>query len=119
MLSEAEMLGCKSIDFSMDVNTKLLLYQGELLAYVEWYRLVGKLNYLPAVSIVSQSLRTTNLKTIMRILRYLQKASGRGLLYLDHEHTRVADISDANWAGCLFDRRSITRYCVFLGENLV
>ena len=31
LLSEADMLGCKSIDFLIDVNTKLLPDQGGLL----------------------------------------------------------------------------------------
>jgi len=52
-------------------------------------------------------------------LRYLKKAPGRGLLYSDQRHTRIAGFSDADWAGCPFDRRSTTGYCVFLGGNLV
>jgi len=61
------MLGCKSIDSSMDVNTKLLSDQGKLLDDVGRYRrLVGKLNYLTVtkpdiifvVSVVSQFLST-------------------------------------------------------------
>ena len=35
LLSETGMLGCRSIDFLMDVNTKLLPDQGELLENVE------------------------------------------------------------------------------------
>jgi len=56
---------------------------------------------------------------VMRILRYLKKALGRGLLYSYHGHTRVVRFSDADWKMCSFDRRMITGYCVFLGENLV
>ena len=131
MLSEAGMLGCRSNDSPMDVNLKLLPDQGELLEDVGRYRrLVGKLNYLTvtrpdisfAVSVVSQFLSapmTTHLEAILRILRYLKKAPGRGLLYSDQRHTRIAGFSDADWAGCPFDRRSTTGYCVFLGGNLV
>jgi len=48
LLSEAGMLGCRSIDSPMDVNRKLRPDQWELLEDAKRYkRLVGKLNYLP------------------------------------------------------------------------
>jgi len=131
MLSEAGMLGCRSIDSPMDVNVKLLPDQGELLEDVGRYRrLVGKLNYLTitrpditfAVSVVSQFLsapRTGHMDAVLRILRYLKKTPGKGLLYSDQGHARVAGFSDADWAGCPIDRRSTTGYCVFFGGNLV
>jgi len=71
LLSEVGMLKCRSIDSPMDVNTKLLPDQEELLEDAKRYkRLVGKLNYLTvirpnitfAVNVVSQfllALRTT------------------------------------------------------------
>jgi len=102
------MLGYRSIDSLMDVNMKLLSDQWELLEDIERYkRLVGKLNYLTAtrpditsaVSIVSQflsALRTTYLEGVMRVLRYLMKAPGRGLLYSDHGHPKLPGFSDAD-----------------------
>ena len=78
LLSEDGMLGCRSIDSSMDVNTKLLLNHGELFEDVGRYkRLAGKLNYLTltrlditfAVSVKSQFLsapRTIHLEAVMR-----------------------------------------------------
>jgi len=131
LLSEAEMLGCRSTDSPMDVNTKPLPDQGEFLENIGRYRrLVRKLNYLTVigpnitftVSVMSQFLsvpRTTHLEAMMRILRYLKKTLGRGLLYSDHGHTKVADFLDADWTRCPFDRRLIIGYCLFLGGNLV
>jgi len=46
LLSEAGMLGCKSIDSPMDVNTKLLPDQEFLEDVGRYRRLVWKLNYL-------------------------------------------------------------------------
>ena len=77
----------------MDPNTKLLPDQGELLEEPKQYRrLVGKLNYLTitrpviafAVSVISQfmsSPRTTHWDAVVRILRYLKGALGRGFMY--------------------------------------
>jgi len=111
------MLGCRSIDSPVDVNVNVnmkLLDQGELLENVRRYRkLVRKLNYLTVVksnitftfSVVSQFLlapRTNHLEAIMRILRYMKKAPGLGLLYSDHGH--IAGFSDADWTSALLIR---------------
>ena len=131
LLSETGMLGSKPLDSPMDPNTKLLPDQGELLDDPGQYRrLVGKLNYLTvtrpdvafAVSVISQFMdcpRKTHWDAVIRILRYLKGAPGRGLLYKDHGHIRVKGYTDADWAGSPGDRRSTTGYCVMVGGNLV
>ena len=43
------------------------------------------------------------------ILCYLKATPKCGILYKDHEHTRVECFPDADWVG----------YCVFVGKNLV
>jgi len=85
------MLEYMSIDSLMNVKRKLLPYQGELLEDVGRYRrLVEKLNYLLVTRsnitfIVNDesflsALRTTHLKVVMKILRYLKEDKTRGLL---------------------------------------
>ena len=124
------MLVCRSIDSPMDVNTKQLPDQEELLEEAGRFRkLLGKLNYLTvtrpnitfAVSVVSQFLtasRTAHLEAVMKILRNLKKALRRGLLYSDQKHIRVAGFSDTDWTRCHFDR-SQPQDIVFLKRNLV
>ena len=53
------------------------------------------------------------------ILCYLKGASGRGILYSNHEHNRVECFTDADWVGSKEDRSSTSGYCVFVGGNLV
>jgi len=89
---------------------KLLPAQGELLGDVKRYmRLVRKMNYLTVtrsditftLSVVNQFLsapRTIHLEAVIKILGYLKKAPGRGLLYSDHGHIRVACFSNVDWA---------------------
>ena len=56
---------------------------------------------------------------MVRVLRYLKRASGLGLLYRSNGHLKVEGFTDTDWAGSPSDRRSTTGYCTFLGGNLV
>ena len=56
---------------------------------------------------------------VEQILCYLKGAPGHCILYSNHGHTRFECFKDADWAGSKEDRRSTSRYCVFVGGNLV
>nr|KYP58227.1 hypothetical protein KK1_004521 [Cajanus cajan] len=125
------MLDCKPIDSPMDPNQKLMADQGELFTDLERYkRLVGKLIYLIitrpdlsfTVGIVSQFMQAPHIdhwNVVLRILRYIKKAPGQGLLYEDKGDNHISGYCDADWASCPIDRHSTTGYCVFLGGNLI
>jgi hypothetical protein len=131
LLEETGLLGSRPVDVPMDPNKKLLKDEGELFEDPGRYRrLVGKLNYLTitrpdisyAVSVVSQFLeapRVSHWEAVTRILRYLKRAPGLGILYRPNGHLRVEGFTDADWAGSPSDRRSTTGYCTFFGGNLV
>ena len=79
ILEETGLMSSKSVDTPMDPNTKLLPNQ-------------GKLNYLTvthpdisfAVSVVSQFLNSPcedHWNAVIRILKYIKKSPGKGLLY--------------------------------------
>ncbi|XP_015160008.1 uncharacterized mitochondrial protein AtMg00240-like [Solanum tuberosum] len=120
-------MGCKPIDTPMDPNVKLLPGQGEQLSNPERYRrLVGKLNYLTVtrsdisfpVSVVSQFMTSpcdSHWDAVVRILRYIKSALGKGLLFEDQGHKHITGYTDADWAGSPFDRRSTSGYCVLVG----
>ena len=131
ILEETRLLDCKPMETPMDPNVKLVPGQGEPLKDPGQYRrLVGKLNYLTltrpdisfVVSVVSQFLQApcdSHWDAVIRILRYIKRAPGQGLLYEDRGHTRIIGYSDADWAGSPSDRRSTSGYCVFIGGNLI
>ena len=41
------------------------------------------------------------------------------MLYENRGHTQVVGYSDADWVDSPTDRRSTSRYCVFIGGNLI
>ena len=104
---ETGLLGARPIDTPMDPNVKLLPDQGESLSDPRRYRrLVGKLNYPTithpdisfAVSVVSQFLNSpceSHGDTVIRILKYVKGAPGKGLIYEDKGHTDIVGYSDA------------------------
>ena len=58
------------------------------------------------------------MQAVKRILRFLKGTLTQGLWFKKGSLDLTA-YSDADWAGCTFDRRSTTGFCVFLGPNLV
>ena len=131
ILTDIGMLDCKPVEIPMDPNVKLVPSQGELLRDPGRYRrLVGKLNYLTItrldisfpVIVVSQFLQSpcdSHWDVVVRILRYIKGTLGQGVLYENRGHTQVVGYSDADWVGSPTNRRSTSRYCVFIRGNLI
>ena len=125
ILDEAGLMGSKPTNMLMDPNVKLFVDQGELMTNLDSYRrLVGKLDYLTitrpvisfAVRVLSQFVSATcssHWDAYLRIIRYLKAHLESGLLYRANSHLRVEAFTDADLA------RSTTRYCMFLGGDLV
>lgn len=129
-----ELAGLKdatAVDTPMEVNVKYRKDEGELLPDPFLYRqLVGSLIYLTitrpdisyAVHIVSkfmQAPRNLHLAAVRRLIRYLIGSSTRGLFFPQHSTLTLTSYSDADWAGCPDTRKSITGWCIFLGDALI
>ncbi len=120
-----------SVDTPLEMNVKLHNSEGDLLSDPLLYRqLVGSLNYLTitrpdisfAVQQVSQfmhSPRHLHLAAVRRIIRYLRGSPGRGLFFPTGSSLQLMAFSDADWAGCPHTRRSVTGWCMFLGDSLI
>uniref|UniRef100_A0A2N9E4Z4 Integrase catalytic domain-containing protein n=1 Tax=Fagus sylvatica TaxID=28930 RepID=A0A2N9E4Z4_FAGSY len=131
ILQDTGYLGSKPVATPMEPNLKLMPDKGDFVDDPDTYRrLVGKLIYLTitrpdisyAVSIVSQFMtnpRVPHMNAVIRILKYLKNAPGRGLFYRSSGHLRIEGYTDADWAGSPSDRKSTTGYCTFIGGNLV
>ena len=125
------MSSCRSSNTPIDPNVKPKKVKIEVLMDTTRYqKLIDKLIYLShaqldiafAVSVVSQYMHLpfeVHLATIYRILRYLKNTPRKGLFFKKNERRRVEVYIDADWASSITDRRSTSRYCMFIWGNLV
>ena len=90
-------------------------------------RLVSRLLYLTitrpdltyAVHILSQFMnkpRQPHLDATYKMLKYIKQTPGQGILLPSTGALRLWAFCDAEWARCKDTRRSVTGYCILLGE---
>ncbi|XP_019189416.1 PREDICTED: uncharacterized protein LOC109183810 [Ipomoea nil] len=131
ILQENGFLDAKPAKTSCTQGHKLTSTDGILLQKPEVFRrLVGKLLYLTntrpdivyAVQQLSQYVdkpRDTHLAAAHRVLRYLKGSPGKGLFYSSASQIKLQGFSDSDWANCTETRKSITGYCIYLGNSLI
>jgi hypothetical protein len=56
---------------------------------------------------------------VKRILRYVSGTVNLGLIFKRSSSILVSAFSDADWAGCVDDRRSTGGFAVYFGPNLI
>ncbi|KAK4270676.1 hypothetical protein QN277_019454 [Acacia crassicarpa] len=115
----------------MAAHKSLSAFSGELLPNpIEYRSAVGALQYLCntrldisySVGKLSQYLSQPTIehwKAIKRVLKYLRGTIHYGIHIKPSAPLVLAAYSDADWASCPDDRRSVGGYCVFLGDSLV
>lgn len=134
IIKTAKMLDCKPTQTPCTLNNKQS--KNTITTVVplddpQIYRsLVGKLVYLTVtrpditytVNALSQKMSApTNLdmQAGFRMIRYVKGSLGTGLHFSSSSTKRMAAYSDSDWAACPTTRRSMTGYCVYLGQNIV
>lgn len=60
-----------------------------------------------------------DLCSVKRILCYLKGTLNFGLRYLKQSSLKLYGFSDSDWASCPLTRRSISRFCIYLGTNCI
>jgi histone deacetylase 1/2 len=133
LLKKANMMMAKSCTTPMAVTDRLSKTSGTLLSSTDatQYRsIVGALQYVTltrpdisySVNKVCQFLHSptdSHWTAVKRILRYLQGTLTHELILRQSSSLLLSAFSDADWAGCLDDRRSTGGHAVFFGGNLV
>ncbi|RVW62922.1 Retrovirus-related Pol polyprotein from transposon RE1 [Vitis vinifera] len=131
-LQETGMSGCQPVNTPIEEGLKLCVEPNQVsIDKGRYQRLVGRLMYLAhtrpnlayALSVVSQYMHNPgeqHMNAVMRILRYLKNAPGKGILFAKNvNHQSIEVYTDADWAGALDDRQSTSGYFTFVGGNLV
>ncbi|KAJ9557475.1 hypothetical protein OSB04_012089 [Centaurea solstitialis] len=131
LLEDAGLLGAKPSKVPMDPNVLLNDRDGDVLEDSSQYRrLIGKLLYLtvtrPDMSLAVHKLsqfvsnpRAPHLKAARHLLCYLKQNPGQGVLFSANSSYKVQAYCDSDWGKCIDSRRSVTCYCIFLGNSLI
>ncbi|KAH9714143.1 reverse transcriptase Ty1/copia-type domain-containing protein [Citrus sinensis] len=131
LLIKVEMANCKGIDTPFSTSEKLKRNEGAKFHDPTFYRsVIGSLQYAVLtrpelafyVSKLSQFMsnpRQSHWIACKTVLRYLKNTMNMCLRIKKSEYFDLIAYTDADWASDPDDRRSISGYCVYLGNNLV
>lgn len=135
LVAEVGLLGAKPCATPMEQHHKLGREdrQGEdaspFIIHGEKYRrLVGKLIYLSitrpdisnSVHILAQFMQTpreTHWEAALRVVRYLKRTAGQGVLLSLSPDLRLSVYCDADWSSCPTSRRSLSAYVAMVGDS--
>ena len=66
-----------------------------------------------------KSPKMPHLQAAYKVLKYLKKAPRQGLFLSVESKLQLKSYCDVDWAACVDTKRSISGFCVFLGESLI
>ena len=133
LLHRINMENCNSASTPLDIGKKLARDSGHILGTddaFQYRNIVGGLQYLTltrpdisfAVNKVCQFLSQpteVHWEAVKRILRYVKGTINTGLHFRKSPSTGISIFTDADWAGCVDDRRSTGGFAIFVGPNLI
>jgi hypothetical protein len=131
ILQDSGLTDARPDKFPMEQNLKLTSTDGVILNDPTKYRrLVGRLIYLTvtrpdivySVQTLSQFMnepRKPHWDAALRVLRYIKGTPGQGLLFSSTNDLTLKAFCDSDWGGCHATRRSVTGFCLFLGNSLI
>lgn len=143
LISEVGMTAAKPAGTPIDINVKLTSKEYDeqtnrqqedsddpLVDQTMYQKLIGKLLYLnmtrPDITFNTQTLsqflqhpKKSHLDAALRVVRYLKRQPGQGLVFASNSNDLVTAYCDADWASCAITRKFVTGYMVKIGKSLV
>uniref|UniRef100_A0A3Q7JL35 Reverse transcriptase Ty1/copia-type domain-containing protein n=1 Tax=Solanum lycopersicum TaxID=4081 RepID=A0A3Q7JL35_SOLLC len=143
LIAEVGLTAAKHAGTPIDINVKLTskLYDEHvnkeqeesddpLVDQTAYQKIIGKLLYLnmtrPDISFSTQTLsqflqqpKRSHLDAALRVIRYLKKQPGQGLLLESDSDGQVTAFCDADWASCPLTRKSVIGYMIKIGQSLI
>nr|GEW10036.1 ribonuclease H-like domain-containing protein [Tanacetum cinerariifolium] len=134
LLHEFCLLAAKHVDTPLPENVTLNHIESNddhlLVNVFNYQRLVGKLIYLsntrPGIAYVVHCLSqymhsplNSYLDAALRVLRYLKGSSGSSIQINKIDNLKLGAYADSDRAMCPATRKSISGYCVFVGDSLI
>ncbi|KAK6136988.1 hypothetical protein DH2020_029263 [Rehmannia glutinosa] len=86
------------------------------------YITITRSNIVYSVNKLSQYMQhslDSHWKTVKRVLRYLATTPTFSLSFVPSPNLHITGFSDSDWATNIDDRKFITGFCVYLGDNIV
>ncbi|XP_023735653.2 uncharacterized mitochondrial protein AtMg00810-like [Lactuca sativa] len=114
LLEDTDKLAAKPVQYPMEPACKTSNFEGlPLQDPASYRRLIGRLMYLtitrPDITYVAAT----------HLLKYLKLNPGQGLFLSSNSSLKIRAFSVSDWAGCSDTRRSMTGFCVFIGDSMV
>ncbi|XP_044485332.1 uncharacterized mitochondrial protein AtMg00810-like [Mangifera indica] len=140
LIADTGLSACKPSIIPVEQNVKLTSQEYDrnsetaddspLQDHLEYQRLVGRLIYLTmtrpdisyAVQILSQFMhapKQSHMDAALKVIKYLKGCPGLGLLFPRDKNLKVMAYCDSDWGTCPMTRKSLTGFCVKLGDSLI
>ncbi|KAE8702231.1 Detected protein of unknown function [Hibiscus syriacus] len=130
LIEETGLGGARPAATPLEQNKRLTSEDELLKDKTSYQRLIGKLIYLTntrpdiaySVQLLSQFMqqpRKLHLDAALRVVRYIKSSPGQGVLLSAESQCQLQAFCDSDWATCPMTKRSVTGFCVKLGDSLL
>ncbi|XP_057990193.1 uncharacterized mitochondrial protein AtMg00810-like [Hevea brasiliensis] len=131
VLKDTSTIAAKAVSMPLPKGLQLALDDGKLLTDPDKFgRFTGRLLYVnitrPDINYSVQHLSqfmaapmNPHWDAALHLLRYLKSCPPKGLYFPVHSDLKLRAFCDAGWGSCVFSCKSLTGFCMFLGDALI
>ncbi|KAE8708351.1 Detected protein of unknown function [Hibiscus syriacus] len=130
LIEETGLGGARPAATPLEQNKRLTSEDELLKDKTSYQRLIGKLIYLTntrpdiaySIQLLSQFMqqpRKLHLDAALRVVRYIKSSPGQGVLLSAVSQCQLQAFCDSDWATFPMTKRSVTGFCVKLGDSLL